>query len=422
MQGMPSSCEWTIADESLIEAICHGTTIQRGPRTTILRKFLTLGCRLNLSLFFISLSGVLLTIRLIMKELLLAFRSKKIRVGDKEKLNIFIGFGARNEEFLFHKYCIEKKSRVVYADLNRLGATGIRFFRIGLVLKFLRNAIGDISKVVSALPCDYKIKKIEFIVSAVIRLANYAYARAWWRNLVIKNWIDEACFISTDPIAYASVYEGVWSIYMQHGLLSKYLPFPDFNEIKTLTYFECDYLQRKYPKALIRFPQNIQTISLKKRKPRVLIASEIRSPEDLGLIVPLLADISKLGLTIHIRPIKEEVLLKFLDSLQLNINICVETSTGSFDKILEQLQPCFVAGWVSTALIDALNHGIIPISVVKENDRYAHRMLYPVYRFCLMWPNDQSSIKEAFTCTETYSQIFHRLIYKGERTNSFSCA
>ena len=81
----------------------------------------------------------------------------------------------------------------------------------------------------------------------------------------------------------------------------------------------------------------------------------------------------------------------------------------SFEEALRNVAPIFVVGWVSTALVDALESNIIPISLMNDEvPQPTVRNFYPFEKKALSFQN-KDIIEEAFNNSDIYDQYLKKL-------------
>ena len=78
-----------------------------------------------------------------------------------------------------------------------------------------------------------------------------------------------------------------------------------------------------------------------------------------------------------------------------NDNIHEVSSELDGSDVIKDISPKFVIGWTSTSLCEALNMGVIPITMSNCNSEYNDQMnVYPLYRKTLLWPLNCSVINK----------------------------
>lgn len=398
-----------------MQAISRGEPVKRGPRGAVLTRIVRFASFLGLSLAVVALVGALEVMKAVVQQNRGRRRAGELarREGDQCErlaLDVFVGFGARAEETLFEDYRSQARVPVVRVDQCNLPTTGhIGAPGLGQILRCFRGAIGNVRIAIGALPMEYREQRIDFIASSGMRLGTYAYAKAWWRDVRTHHDVREACFLAADTNAFAATSEGVHALFIQHGLLSKSLLLPEFDEVRTLTHFECENVQRRLPHATVRVSREMRSPDPARRTPCLVVVSTARTIAQLTTAVPLLRYLSVRGVMIHVSPYQGEPAGRFWGSLPRESGIPVEWTDRPFDRLLEELQPSLVVGWGSTTLVDALYRGIIPVCMASPDDRQVNDTLYPLLRCCLRWPEHQDVIGEALTSPATYAVTLERL-------------
>mgnify|MGYP001597131889 CR=1 FL=1 len=412
-QRVPQFCRWALADEAVLQAIGRREPVKRGPRGVVLERMVKWASVVNLASVVVGVVGTYVVAKLCIEQLLQGWRTRgEATLGHErrgETVHVFVGFGARAEESLFNAYRSDKRDRVLRVDQTNLGVTGgAARPGPGQLLRCMVGAINEVRVALASLPVELRGRRVAFTTSAAMRLGAYAFARAWWRDLLTHYEVREATFLAADSNAFAAIAEGVRSQYLQHGLLTRHLLLPEFDEVRTLTMYEQRYVREKLPRAAVHATREMRPVAAR-HKPRLLVASGNRSVDDMMLVVPLLRFAKELGLGVHVRLFRGEEASRFWASRQREDGFHLDKSDGSFDDLLEELQPAFVASWGSTALADALYKGIVPICVAASGDQLVSETVYPLFRCCLRWPEHELAIRDAVASPAAYSATLQRL-------------
>lgn len=402
LNAAPSEHRWAIADSSLLLAIENGETVRRGPRGYRLWQLLRWSKRFRLN------SLVLFATGLVELSKLLVCQGSE---GEKAQFptRVFVGFFAGSEEMLYSRYLGE--NTVPVAQLNQLDVSTFgRWYRLGLPAAFraFMAAYRTAMDAISGLPDFLLDRRLEFMTFAAMRLGVYSYMRAWFENLrSCHQSIQEVCFLSADTPAFAAVDAGLPTRYLQHGLIRNSLILPEFKDVDALTVDEMRHFQNRLPQAKVRlnaYP-NIGSNGLGNG---ILIASIYEKRSELELVLPFLewAREHHIQITVRRHPCEDSL---FWSGLAKQHAIRIEDSDSSFEGALKRLRPRLVLSWYSTALADALQCGIIPVTVNDESSQTVKDMVYPLFDRTLQWPRHRDEIVQLLEDNELYRQIIQRL-------------
>jgi hypothetical protein len=273
---------------------------------------------------------------------------------------------------------------------------------VGGVLQQLSRAMSDIRAMSSHLPVELAQFRTDFVAFSAMWLGPYAFARAWWKGLKRSGAVGNAYFLAMSPLVWAASAEGIRTVLLQHGLISKDLMIPPVDEIHPLTHYEASYFRRLVPTAVIA-PVRAMTNGEGPRRKIALIVSGSTPKDQSDLVLPMVMAFLRMGLAVHVRPFKGENLETFWRSDSMVPDIAIEGDAESFGQLLGRLRPVFVAAPGSTALVDALYGGIIPICVASDDDTGVTDTVFPLRQCSLSWPSDSAAIEDVLTSDERYS-------------------
>jgi len=96
----------------------------------------------------------------------------------------------------------------------------------------------------------------------------------------------------------------------------------------------------------------------------------------------------------------------------------IEDADPSFEDALRRLRPRIVVSWYSTALAEALNRGIVPVTVSDESTPAIADMVYPLMDRALQWPRDQARIAELMRDDAVYCATLQSLSGEASRSRT----
>jgi len=322
---------------------------------------------------------------------------------------LFVGFGAGAEETLFKEYCATSKGSVARANQVDVASMG-RIHRVGgwEALRTLWVACGTVLRSVRELPDALKGWRIDFLTHGGLRLGGYSYMRAWFegiRETGLPN--SEVCFLAADTPAFAAADAGANTRYMQHGFVRRSLLFPCFDSVDALTEDEAIHFRRTLPGARVHV-RGSEQLRVNNLSASVLVASVYEGEQEMRRILPVCDWVHESGWTLFVRPHPREDGVFWSEEVDRSL-IRIEDGDLSFHDALNRLRPRIVVSWYSTALADALNCGIIPVTVSDESTPAVSDMVYPLFKRALRWPQDRQRIAEIMSSDEAYRATLRSL-------------
>lgn len=405
LQRLPVCLHWAVADWGLLLAISNtnGKSVERGPRGKALHRLLRLARRFGQEGAIVFLVGL-------MEVLRLCWRQGRVKSGHAIQERIFVGFGAAAEEALFEQYQDESEDAVARLDQTGVGTLGA-FHAIGWVqaLKTLRMAHRQALEAIASIPEKLKPWRLDFLTHAGIRLGQYSYMRTWFADVrLLAPQLCEVCFLSADTPAFAAVDAGLPTRYCQHGLIRRSLVLPNFDVIDALTIDEREHFSNRIPTARVRIIKTLNSSTSAPAGPGILVASQHETAEEMARIAPLLDWMKSRGIPIVVRPHPRED-RAFWHVHGSRWDCVIDDSDSSFTLAVKRLRPRFIVSWYSTALVDALEYGILPITVSHAGNPNIQDLVYRLLDRVLYWPRDAELLASLLNDDLPYSHALARL-------------
>jgi len=211
--------------------------------------------------------------------------------------------------------------------------------------------------------------------------------------------------------SHASINSKIKTVNIYHGLISMINPdtFPAFDEIYVYSTNERKYLKEMrveseimlYPQAVVQCHEKIIIIFL----PTMLN----EGADVLASIISLFVlNNYKVYAKTHPLNVAWEI-KKWSSIINIDSIIFIENLYNTSSAI-EHYKPEFVISWTSTSLCEALNMGIIPITLGDENEYYGDPyQVYPIYKKSLLWPRDNQVIEKLILSKSDYNSIINDL-------------
>lgn len=410
LQQLAPQYLWAVADSLLLQSIAQGKPVQRGLAGMRLNRLVQLFAKARLAYALLFIVGLAELAKLLLQQRRKTDRPSPAGSGQAFPAFIFVGFGAGPEESLFANYCAEKGQPVARIDQTKVETMG-HSCKVGVIqgVASLLHSRRLARQAMANLPKEFLPWREDFITFVGMRLGYFSFVSAWFGQLKKRTpGVTEVCFLAPDMAAFAAVNVGLPTRYLQHGLNRHSLLLPHFTRVDALTHDEVAHFRRRLPNAEIVLARPVLSKIAPRRPPCLLVASVYGDHDEMRRIVPLLEFAAEKGVAIHVRPHPREDRSFWLTS-KFPFEIALEDGDPTFDAALERIQPTIVASWFSTALVDALYRGVIPISVCDRDDLNIQDMIYPLFRHCLHWPSDQAVLERVVSDEGAYSAALANL-------------
>lgn len=411
LHNLPTQHHWIFADQLLLLAVAKGERVVRGVFGSRLGNLVKLSQHLWLVWPLLSLVGIVELLKLLFRQ-----RASLRNSGDRNKYYpecFFVGFGAGAEDELFKRYRENHRGDVKKLNQIEVGSLAA-WHSVGIVsgLRALIYALKLARMAITNLPSELAPWRADFLTYIGMRIGYFAYMRAWFGFLKKKagTCLTEVAFLAADTAAFAAVDAGLPTCYVQHGLLPYSALLPKFTRVEALTVDEADFMRRSLPNANITMcPRQKFTLSPSQMKKEVLITSIYGTADYMaGSITPFLSWATGRQLPIRVRPHPCET-STFWSDYEANGAVIIEKDDISFLQSIDRLRPRLNISWFSTTLADALEYGVIPVTVCADDDSEVLNTVYPLFKRCLRWPQDADIMERLLDDDEYYASVWSRL-------------
>lgn len=414
LQKLPDQYHWVLSDGALLQAISRNESLVRGIQARLLGALVKVSRRLGLVWPLLWLVGMLELIRLLLRQSSTARNRKGQSDNYPENYpgRFFVGFGAGKEEEIFKRYWQPYSGKVGKLNQIDIGSFAT-WHRVGIVSGFraLVNALATAKMAITELPDDLEPWRADFLTYVGMRVGYFAYMRAWFEILKTKTWtrLDEVAFLTGYIPAFAAVDAGLPTCYLQHGMIRHSGILPAFTRVEALTADEATFIRHRLPKTHVTtHSQSRQKLVCSQMVNEILVASIYGEPEYISLIVPFIrwAHTKKIQMRVRPHPCEDGTFWPIYEAAGY---VTIEKDDAGFFQAIDRFRPRLVISWFSTAMIEALECGVIPVSVCVDDDVNVADMVYPLYRHCMRWPNDADSIAQLLHDDEYYASELSRL-------------
>jgi hypothetical protein len=99
----------------------------------------------------------------------------------------------------------------------------------------------------------------------------------------------------------------------------------------------------------------------------------------------------------------------FWTNTDISQYVSVQPPETTFQEHVNRVRPRLVISWHSTALVDALDLGVIPVSMCEDDDKNVANMVYPLFQRSLRWPRDLALIERLLADDVSYETVLSQL-------------
>lgn len=378
LQVLPAEVRWLYVQEDVIQAEAFGLAPVRGPRASLADRLIAVTRRLGMARFAaVAINATLLLALYVRQHLLASERAAPAAV--------FVGIHALREPALMRQFGELQGRSVLHLDERGLDD----FYRHGRVTwpdlwREMRMVWREVWDHLSQAQPSVLSKKY-VLAFFLMRGHSFAFLRAWFRNYLRQ--ADAAPVVACSAASYvchAPVAAGAQTIYMLHGFQRHSIVLPDFAQCICFAGFEAAHLRRRLPEC------NVTLMSERARQIetcRVAAIAGSYETDGSDLIRPFIDWARRNSLPVIVRkhPADHST---YWDQWRGVDEIEIVEAEGSFNQFLEDVRPRFLACWYSTALLDGLLKGIVPVTVMRGNSQ-SMDIVFPFRDISLCWPEDE---------------------------------
>lgn len=409
LQKLPTQYHWVLANEALLSAISRGEPVAWGIRGRRLRGLVNVSQKLGFLWPLLWLVGAVELSKLLIQQ------CKSTRNGIRRTADyparFFVGFGAGPEELILKIYSESHPGNVGRLDVFNAGSFA-DWHRVRFMpgLRALAHALAAARMAVAALPPELAHWHSNFLTSAGMRAGHFAYMHAWFEILKTKAYshLEEIVFLAGDTAAFAAADVDLPICYLQHGFI-QYSILPEFTRIEVLTTDEAAFMKEALPQAHISLrPQQSHALVPTQLTREILVTSIYGDSNCMSRIAPVIAWASAMKIPIRVRPHPCEI-GAFWSGYEANGIVSIEKGDAGIIQAINRLRPRLVVSWFSTTLAEALELGIVPVTVCADDDRDVKDTVYPIFQRCLRWPQDSGIVMRLLDDDELYASVLSRL-------------
>jgi len=327
---------------------------------------------------------------------------------------VFLGFGAGSEEALYRRFESEcaaparlRLDSLAHASLGLLCRP-----RLARLLRLLWSESRALQRRLRSASSELVTKhEGRWAASAARRLPQLVYFAAWAEQL--PKTVERIVVISLDARSFG-VTQGLRSRnavsveYWQHGFLSRNLVGPQgLSLVRALNAPEGRFLASRCPGSRLEIVPLVGGAGERvvgRMCRRLLFASQydavdFQKEHELGALQALLdwAGVEGLEFIVRLHPREDE---KFWQTHFPSV--MVDRAREDFRSCLARLHPILVCSWWSTAVLDALNLGVLPV-VLKSAECRPANVVFPFGQVGIGFPGERDLLMSVVQSPDAYS-------------------
>jgi hypothetical protein len=411
VQKIPQEYRWVFNDHSTLMAVHLEKPTVRTGKMAILKSLIKYSKMLGMEWQLIYIVGLFSMIKMLASQFFVI--NQKSKIDQNYPSAFFVGFSVTRNEQIYLDYC-DKTSEVIgkfnQYDIGSFARWCRVNFQMGMY--FLAYSITIAKKAIASMPPELSGRREDFLSHVASKLGYYAYMRSWFHMVRrINPRLKEIAFSCQNIASFAAVDEGIHTIYFSHGLLSHAELLPAFNKVTVISNAEMEFVKCRLPDSSVAtYINQIEKLNPSRMLREVLICSYPSSENKyMSNIITFLdfAKVESIKVRVRLHPSENDNVFwhKYQEAGLVSIEVC----DISVNDALVRLKPRLVLSWGSTTLIDALDHGVIPINASRDDDLMATELVYPVRRRSLRLDRHFKSLPKLFHDDDYYNYVLSKL-------------
>jgi hypothetical protein len=411
LQKLPQEYRWVFNDHSTLMAVYLEKPTVRTGRMAILKSLIRYSKMFGIEWVFIYTVGLFVMINLLITQL---FAHKPKRKIDQDYPSVFfVGFNVSRNDQIYLDYCA-KRSETVGKLFQYDIKSFARWYRVNFQMGifYIAYSISIAKKAIAAMPSELAGRREDFLAHIASRLGYYAYTRSWFHMVQrINPRLKEIAFSCQNIASFAAVDEGIHTIYFSHGLLSHAELLPTFNEVTVISDSEIEFVKHRLPDSSVTtYLEQLEKLDPSQMLREVLICSYPSNGNKYMSNIIVFLDFAKIeNIKVRVRLHPSENYNVFWHKYQEAGLVSIETYDINIRHAIVRLKPRLVLCWGSATLIDALDHGVIPVNVIQDGDLLAAELVYPVFRRSLRLRHHFEALSKLFHDDNYYNYVLSKL-------------
>lgn len=400
--GLPA---WVRAQPPLIGALARGQDLFLGPRNRwVGRVFRLLGTTVFASL-------VLRAFAVIHAWAWLR-AARRAPCGAASTPTLLLGMGAGAEPSIHESIVSETGAAVTCLEQNNPSSLGaICCPSLSCTLGIAWGAAAAAHRALARTSSPWiRCHMPAWMAATAMGVGPYAFFRAWVECLPAQ--VTRLIFLAVDiPAAAALDAQGrrpeIRVEHRQHGFHRLSIPIPRFDRIVSLDWPEAEHFRAQSGCPEVEVVPRVRCAPRPERAPRLLLASSydvaslFSRRDHLPMLTRLFAWARERGLEVVVRPHPREDpgfwTTHFPDT-------AMDDRTSPFLDSLARWQPSAVVSWASTALLDALGAGVLPLLLREGSEPLLEDCVFPVDQVALVWPEDAPEVSALLARPQDYDK------------------
>lgn len=384
LQTLPPEIRWLHAQQETIRAKACGLPTRGGPWRRRAERLVMAADHIGLG----ATAAVAAHMILLIATYIGQFRTMPL-VSTKAAL--FVGIEALREPQLvrqFESLALEPVQQVderTLTNFSRVGRVGV-----AALLRETRKVQSEIRSYLDGSAPPHGLDRRDLLAGFVLVGHRYVYLRAWFRRYVSARRSGQTiAFSAASYVPYAAIAAGARAIYFTHGFQGYALVYPDFSAAYCDNRFEAEHLERRLPGCAVTVTRE-PSGPIKTRR-LAAIAGTVCEIWRHELCRSFIAWARASDIPVVVRRHPQDT-SGYWDEWRGVTGVSIADGDGELESFLDAYRPRLLATWVSTALLDALAKGVVPVTVDRQDVEVVDTV-YPIRRMSLRWPEEKDVVE-----------------------------
>jgi len=334
-------------------------------------------------------------------------------VSKRGRSVLLLGFGAGAEEAIFaklkerHRFDnVVEFAKITKGDYFSFGQRPKFFSLLVAIFRFWWRSY----RVVSV--HKRRVQSIGVQCFVYLSSATFEYAVWYCWAKASKGRIRKAYVICNDLRSFALVNNNIEVEYVQHGFLSKYLVFPDYDAASVMTSIDRVFVSNRVPSASVKVMPEYEMEKfygrllspdledfIKKDVRSVFVASVYGSDffyERVKVLFDYLIGCGSVNVTVKVHPAESN---SFWYALADKYQFRLVKSGVDLIEALESVNPDLFVSWYSTSFLDALKLNIRSLSLCTQEELDNSGLVFNLSNYSntfddLVLPSEETLVRE----------------------------
>jgi hypothetical protein len=393
LQRLAPEVRWIHAQQDVIVAEAFKSRVHLGPWGTSADRLIAVADWLGLGGIFVALANFVLLLGVF-------FAQRRAATKNFEGL-LFVGMGALREPLLIDEVAKRFSQRV--SVTNEMDIRSFFCFRKVGMSMLVREWLSVWTEIRANLKASHAqgLSRRHCLIYLLRVGHKYIYARAWFRNHLREQNNFPIAFSAAGWPAFAAISIGADTIYLPHGFQAHSIVYPDFREACFFDRYEADHIRKRLPN--IRVTVSAPPVELVQTERLAAIAGDYGGESDDALAQSFLDWAKQVNLRVIVRPHPRRF-SNYWQQCSRSGAVEIVNDDCDFTSFLRKYRPRVLVSLYSTTLFDALLHGIVPITLIQD-DQVAALTVFPFQKIALKWPDQKSVVQSIIDSPEACAAL-----------------